>query len=121
MRFPLVLLWDRDRELGDWLRRTQPAPPWVTRHVHDVEECQRLLRTGFPTVIVARSTGRMAEGLELLDWLQAHAWELRVILLMDSPDEEIEALAWNLGAFPVPRKEWPRLPGMLRAFLRCRS
>ena len=122
MRFPTVILCDRECRVSAALRCAMPDAPWVLRHVQDFGDCRLLPASADPVVLFLRPAGEVVTALELLDWLQARGAATRTVLLLDAPDVESEALAWNLGvAVVLQRPDWPCLPAILRALIASRS
>lgn len=101
MKLPCIIVCDRGRELVDPLRRELPDPPWLLRHVLDLEACRKLLADGSPAVLVMGAGQDGARCLEMLGWLQKRGSSVRTVLLRDEPHAAAEALAWDLGAAAI--------------------
>jgi hypothetical protein len=78
-----------------------PALPVVVRHVLEPAECRSLLGAGVLHILVLRIGPRLAAGIELLEWVQMRAPLVRLAVVLDEPDADIEGLAWDLGASAV--------------------
>jgi hypothetical protein len=114
MRYPQLLVFERDGRLAWLLKDICAAHRWTCREPRQTEACLRLLRSGGPTLLVVRTTSKPARdqpaedaeqeqktierSFTLLDrahWLRPDA---AIIAVGERDDPAMTALAWNLGA-----------------------
>jgi DNA-binding response OmpR family regulator len=119
MKYPLVVVCDRNRRLVDLLRRHDPDPPWLLQHVTDPADCQAALQAPSQGVVVLALAENPLPGLDLLLRLQRSRPQVRRVVVLNSRESEVEALCWDSGATLV--LEWGEraaLPGVLRRLIR---
>src|SRR5262245_10845867 len=124
MRFPQLIVYDRDGRLTAWLEktaeerrwtlpkrdRTAPRPGqgdgpppkkgyWALRKPRVPAACLRLLARGVPSVLVLKAGRDLKDGeiplLERVTWLYPDA---AVVVVSEVDHPALAGLAWDLGA-----------------------
>jgi hypothetical protein len=103
MRYPQLIVCDRGRGLGLPLRELARQHEWIYRLRQQPSSCLRLLRPGYPTVLVLRLgtclTDRSLEReLRLLEWVARLDSDTRAVVINETESPALAALAWDLGA-----------------------
>jgi hypothetical protein len=119
MRFPQVLIYERDGKLIGPLRELARDHQWTLREVRSAESCLRLLRVGGANVLVLVLGPDPVKEMRLLErctWLVPDA---PVVLVSDTEHPGITNLAWDLGAAVVlgPRPPHDRLPEIVAGLM----
>jgi hypothetical protein len=97
MRHPQMLVYEADGRLAEVLRPLAEKNKWLLREPRQLSACLRLFDRGGPGVLVlrpSRDLERELAMLEQLSWLHPDA---ATILVADSNQVSITALAWDLG------------------------
>ncbi len=139
MRYPQLLVYEKDGLLAVLLRKTAKTHGWSLREPRRPESCLRLLRRQGPTVLIIKvpsspneEQGRKVEAgeaeriraLTLLDQVHWLFPETAVIVVGDTDDPPLAGLAWDLGASyvlfpPQPRQQLPDIvSGLMQGIIR---
>jgi DNA-binding NtrC family response regulator len=98
MRHPQILVYETDGRLAELLRREANLEQCSVREPRRIESCLRLLATDGPTVLVLKA-GRDLVGemtlLERVHWLHP---KVDLVVVEESGNTAVAALAWELGA-----------------------
>jgi DNA-binding NtrC family response regulator len=122
MRYPQILVYEKDTHLADALRPLAQARQWTLREPRRPDACIRLLRRGGPGVLVVRF-GRDVEGeMELLEEVSRLAPDTQTIVVDETDNALLAGLAWDLGATcvltpPHPGERLPEVVGSLMTAL----
>jgi hypothetical protein len=100
MRYPQVLVYERDGRLAVLLRAAveQRGLRWPVREPRDLAGCLRLLQRGGPAVVVVRAGQDPERELTLLErvaWLCPAA---ATVFVGDAEHAALAGVAWDLGA-----------------------
>lgn len=97
MRHPQLLVYETDRRLATMLQRLADKRNWLLREPRQLSAVLRLFDRGGPGVLVlrlSRDAERELAMLEQLSWLHPDA---AILLVADSEQTRLFALAWDLG------------------------
>ena len=100
MRYPQVLVYERDGQLAALLKAglEERKLKWVLREPRDPAGCLRLLARGGPAVVVVKLGRDLERELTLLDRVAALHPDLRSVVVGDADHVGLAGTAWDLGA-----------------------
>lgn len=97
MRHPQLLVYETDRRIAAMLQRLADKKNWLLREPRQLSAVLRLFDRGGPGMLVlrlSRDAERELAMLEQLTWLHPDA---AILLIADSEQTRLFALAWDLG------------------------
>lgn len=98
MRFPQILVYERDGRLARLLSETAEANRWVLREPRQIDHCLQLLRDGGPSVLVLRVGSKVESELDLLERTHRLRPDAAVFVVGEVENDPLAELAWDLGA-----------------------
>ena len=108
MRYPQLLVYESDGRLADFLKATAQIYKWSFRESRQPESCLRLLRRGGPGVLVVKLGGDLVRELSLVEQVASHLPEAAAVVVGETEDPALAAVAWDLGARFVHFPPQPR-------------
>lgn len=119
MNFPIVVVHEAGKRLGERLLVACPERRWILCQVRAADECVAALPVGVAAVAVVEM-GRRARDLELLDRIRVVRPMAAVVVVMDQIDPGLDRICRELGAveaFSSPRA-FVELPATVEALVR---
>ena len=114
MRYPQVLVYERDGLLASLLRAglESRAKKWVVREPRDPASCLRLLGRGGPAVVVVKLGRDLERELTLLERATHLHPDASAVLVGDAEHLALAGTGWDLGAAyvllpPMSRESLP--------------
>ncbi len=108
MHYPLVVTWERGKELAQRLAPICRQHGWALRQVRALDECLSALRSAGP-VVLAIDLGDLGNDrgpeLEAFEAIAQHGRDVDVIAVLRAMDPELAHLCWDLGAGYVVERE----------------
>jgi hypothetical protein len=98
MRYPQIVIYERDGRLAELLRRLASGRRWKIREPRRMEPCLRLLHGPGPSVFVLRIGTDVLREMTLLDEASWLCPEVATIVVSDGNQPALDCLAWELGA-----------------------
>lgn len=119
MRYAQLLVYETDGLLAALLRPLAEGRRWLVREPRRPEACMRLLRRSQPAVLVLRLETDVLLGLSVLERVWRLCPQARTVVIGDTANSELCALAWHLGAGYVllPPQARSRLPEVVAALM----
>jgi DNA-binding NtrC family response regulator len=108
MRFPQVLIYEKDGRLAELLRRQRKTQHWSLREPRRPETCLRWLKRGDPSLLVLKVGNDVLEELTLLDRVSWLFPDTASVVVADTDNPVLAGLAWDLGAALVLFPPQPR-------------
>jgi DNA-binding NtrC family response regulator len=108
MRFPQVLIYEKDGRIAELLRRDSKSRQWSVREPRRLETCLRLLRRGGPSVFILKVGSDLLQELDLLDRVSWLFPDTVSVVVSDTDNPVLAGLAWDLGAAVVLFPPQPR-------------
>jgi len=98
MRYPQILVYERDGRIAQVLRPLAHEKRWALREPRQAETCATVLQAGDPAVLVIRVGNKVEQELALLVRAHWHWPETRIVVVGEVLNEALATLAWDLGA-----------------------
>jgi DNA-binding response OmpR family regulator len=99
MRFPQVVIFERDGRLAHILKAITSDNRWVMRESRQIKSCLKTLCAASPTVFVLRLPKECSQELNILDLISRKCLNVRTIVVVDERASETQiGMAWDLGA-----------------------
>jgi hypothetical protein len=99
MRYPQIVVHERDGRLADQLRPLAAAERWGLREPRQADVLWRTLESGGPTVFVIRLGRPPDQDFELIERISWLLPDVATVVVGDPDDAPPAAgLAWDLGA-----------------------
>ena len=115
MRFPQIVVFERDGRLAELLRPTFLRQRWKLREPRRYESCLKLLQATGPSICVLRVGTDVVREMTLLDRVSWLCPEVGTIVVMETEYAAVESLALELGALYVhpPGSSRGELPALI--------
>jgi DNA-binding NtrC family response regulator len=98
MRHPQVLVYEKDTQLADGLRRDNRAATWSVHEPRSLEGCLELLCKNALGVLVLRPGKDLVRELVMLEQITWVFPESPAVVVLDQDQLPLASLAWELGA-----------------------
>jgi hypothetical protein len=98
MRFPQLLIYEKDGRLAELFRRQRKPLHWSVREPRRPETCLRWLQRGGPSIVVLKVGNDLLEELTLLDRVNWLFPDTATVVIGDTDNPVLAGLAWDLGA-----------------------
>lgn len=120
MRHPRVVVYETDGRLAATLREVCQARGWALREPRRLRTCLGLFQAGGPAVLVLKLGTDLVREFTLLDRLRWLSPTALAVVVSDTDQPAVTALAWDLGAHfvlapPLPRHLLPDVVERLMA------
>ncbi len=119
MRYPQILVYERDGRLARLLGETAETNRWALREPRQIDHCLRLLGEGGPSTLVLRVGSKLEAELDLLERAHRLRPDAAIFVVGDVENDPLADLAWDLGAdfvlFPPLSRDL--LPGLVSHWL----
>src|SRR5579859_7996641 len=108
MKHPQIVVFESDSLLARFLDETAERNRWLLRESRQVPACLNLLRTGGPGVLIVRVGRNLVRELSVVDEVHSVLPDVPLIVVGDTEDDALRALAYDLGAAYVLQPPEPR-------------
>jgi hypothetical protein len=120
MRHPELLVYEGDGRLAGLVRGLAEKQSWTLREMRDTDACLRVLLRGGPAVLVLKVGRDLVREFTLLEQAAWLCPQSPAVLVGETDDGVLTALAWDLGARyvlfpPQPRHQLPDIVASLMA------
>ena len=114
MKYPRVVVYERDGRLAQILTEPVHARGWALREPRQSDTLRRELHGGCPTVLVLKIGAKLEQELSLVEQAHCQSADVRIVVVGDVENEALASLAWTLGASfvlvpPLPRELLPEV------------
>jgi hypothetical protein len=97
MYYPLVITYEPENRLANWLRVRCPERRWLLRQVRNQADCAALLRPDQPAVLVLDGQDRPPMVVDMMQWAHEARPEVAVVLCVGVSQHLLAHAAWDLG------------------------
>ena len=119
MRFPQIVVYEKDGRIAELLRREGKSRQWSIREPRRTESCLRLLERAGPSALVVKIGPDLLAEFTLLERASWLFPDTATVMVGDTVDPVLAGLAWDLGATIVlsPSQLRHALPEVLSRLL----
>ena len=97
MRYPQIVVYERDGRLAELLRRLAGERRWKIREPRRLELCLRMLDGAGLSVFVLRAGTDIVREMTLMDEVLWLCPEVATVVVSDGNQPALDCLAWELG------------------------
>ncbi len=108
MRYPQLLVYEKDGRLAELVRRDSDARKWSLREPRRAESCLRLLQSGSASVLLLKIGTNPVRELALLERALWVFPDTVSVVVSEENNPALAGLAWALGASLVLYPSWSR-------------
>jgi hypothetical protein len=108
MRFPELVIYERDGRLARVLEATAGTHRWALRQPRRIEGCMELLRQGGPAIVLIGLSSDLEAEFGLFRTIREFHPDVSVIVVGSTEHPALADLAWDLGARYVHFPPEPR-------------
>lgn len=119
MKYPQILIYERDRQLAASLQELAESWKWILREVRSKEEVFEYLKQCGPTTFVLKMGSDLENELRLVHETRQQFSQTHIVVIGEPEHGLLAGVAWDLGASYVLLQPFPRdlLPEIIEGFM----